>query len=259
MFPFTIYLVTALATGVQVHWLLMWAIWGAPTHPVQFISLGGSFVLLLASFVALFRPRAAAVIAIVGSLAIFTYYVPAVVVSLQQLTLWHLPLLPLAFFPVILLCSTTIYAAAVLKRSEVLQRRPWMLPRSATPRQRRIVGVSVAAFVAAVLLVNRFAIGIERTIIEPAKWNYTDSTDERGIREIHLRFVHYPKCFERFYSRELADYLEKRGDQQVPVTLVITSDFGEVRGISVRSVGDFKDMSGWRGGGAEGQNPKCPW
>ena len=259
MFAFTIYLATALATGVQVYWRLMWAIWGAPTHTVQFISLGGSCALLLGSGVALFRPKAAAVIALFGSLLISSYYVPAVAVSLQQLTLRHLPLLPLALFPALLLCSATVYAASVLTRSDLLHRRSWMLPRSATPRQRRIVGMSVVAFVAAVLLVYTFAVGIERSIIEPAKWNYTESADERGVREIHLRFIRYPNCFERFYSSELAAYLERRGDQPVPVTLIITSDFGEVRGISVRSVGDFTDMSGWRGGGTEGQNPKCPW
>ena len=49
MLSFVIYLVAGLTAGWQVFQLIMWAIWGAPTSPIQFIGLIGSWGLDLAA------------------------------------------------------------------------------------------------------------------------------------------------------------------------------------------------------------------
>jgi hypothetical protein len=46
------------ATAAQGYWLLMWAIWGRPTHPVQYVALLGSLLLIVAGVMMLTRRRA---------------------------------------------------------------------------------------------------------------------------------------------------------------------------------------------------------
>jgi hypothetical protein len=80
-----LYLVTAVATGAQVYWLMMWAIWGAPTSPIQYVSLCRSLVLLIAASLAKWNPRLAAVIALWAIAAIWCFYAPALVYSVVRL------------------------------------------------------------------------------------------------------------------------------------------------------------------------------
>lgn len=85
MFPFFLYLITGLTTGFQVFRLIMWAVWGRPPHPIEFVSLAGSLGLITAAVVSLFRPRIAAAVAFVASLAMWAFYGPALVQSYQQI------------------------------------------------------------------------------------------------------------------------------------------------------------------------------
>lgn len=93
MLPFFLYLLTGIATGLHVLYLLSWAVWGAPTHPLQYISVVGSLVVIVAAYVSLFKPRIAARFALLGLAAVWPFYVTAVVrtvqvkVSDQRLTL----------------------------------------------------------------------------------------------------------------------------------------------------------------------------
>ena len=74
-----LYLVTAIATGVHVFYLAMWSIWGAPKNPLHYVVFAGCVVLAIAALVAPFRPRAAAILALVGSIAALFFYVPALI------------------------------------------------------------------------------------------------------------------------------------------------------------------------------------
>jgi hypothetical protein len=110
-----LYFMTGVATGWQVFCFLMWAIWGAPTSPLQYVSLLGSLVLCAGAIVALRKPRFGAGIAISGCLAAWCFYLPAFIRTPHQL-LTALPAprdLVLALGPGLLLVASTGYAVAV--------------------------------------------------------------------------------------------------------------------------------------------------
>ncbi|MFZ0318439.1 MAG: hypothetical protein WAL56_04870 [Candidatus Sulfotelmatobacter sp.] len=77
MLPFVLYFVTALITGFHVSSLLALTLYGVPLNPLELVSLLGSFCLLMAAFLSLFKPLAAAKLALVASLLIWTFYGPA--------------------------------------------------------------------------------------------------------------------------------------------------------------------------------------
>jgi len=108
-----LYALTAIATGVQLWYLLSWAIWGAPTSPLQYVALFGSVVLLVAAVFARWKPRIAAIVACTGAFLLWFFYGPALY------TLWHNPPLsfrfdttPVVLLPMALLIVVTGYAGA---------------------------------------------------------------------------------------------------------------------------------------------------
>jgi hypothetical protein len=118
MLAAALYVVTALVTAAQVYWLLAWGMWGAPTTPLQYVSLGGSLVLLIAGIVAKWKARASAFAAVGACVAIWCFYAPAVIHTLRSLptsriveqTLW-------AFTPVVLLVVSSVYAVTAIART----------------------------------------------------------------------------------------------------------------------------------------------
>jgi len=106
-----LYALTGLATGVQLGYLLSWAIWGAPTSPLQYVALLGSVALLVAAVLSMWKPRAATTVALGGSLLLWCFYGPALY------TLWREPPLSFRFnkvfvvlLPLALLIAVTGYA-----------------------------------------------------------------------------------------------------------------------------------------------------
>jgi hypothetical protein len=78
MLPFVLYFVTALVTGYHVYALLSLTVYGAPFSPLLLVSLMGSICLLMAAYISLFRPHAAARIALLALLAMWSFYGPAI-------------------------------------------------------------------------------------------------------------------------------------------------------------------------------------
>jgi hypothetical protein len=74
---FTILICGGLVYSFFTFQALMWAVWGAPTHPIQYIALFSALGLLLSAFVCLASPDIGRWIAIVCTLGIGVYYVPA--------------------------------------------------------------------------------------------------------------------------------------------------------------------------------------
>jgi hypothetical protein len=83
MLPFFMYFVAGAVTGFHVYSLLMLTVLGAPSHPLEFVSLLGSFGLVVAAYLSLFKPHAAARLALVASLAIWLFYGPATVGAVE--------------------------------------------------------------------------------------------------------------------------------------------------------------------------------
>jgi hypothetical protein len=74
-----LYLTTAIATGAHVFYLAMWSILGAPKNPLHYVVFAGCVILASAALLAPFRQRAAAILALVGSIAALFFYVPALI------------------------------------------------------------------------------------------------------------------------------------------------------------------------------------
>lgn len=78
MVPFVLYFVTGVVTGVHLYSLLALAVYGVPVNSLELVALLGSVCLLIAAWVSLFRPQAAAKIALIAALAIWLFYAPAI-------------------------------------------------------------------------------------------------------------------------------------------------------------------------------------
>jgi hypothetical protein len=79
MIPFFLYLAAGAVTGFHIYTLLMLAVLGVPADPRELISLLGSLCLIVAAYLSLFNPHAAARLALLASLAIWCFYSPAIV------------------------------------------------------------------------------------------------------------------------------------------------------------------------------------
>jgi hypothetical protein len=127
-----LYLFTGLATALPVLRALEWAVWGAPTMRIEYISLVGSLVLVFAAVASVLRRhRLATWLALLGSLAVWCFYTPllagavwAGLIKYSELNLSSFQPTPpesaLSIFLVVafaLLVGSTVYAAwASLKR-----------------------------------------------------------------------------------------------------------------------------------------------
>ena len=85
MLASTIYGATAIATGVQLWWLISWAIWGAPINPLEYVGLLGSIVLLVATVLGLRRYSNVQLIVLCGLIMLWPIY------ALLMYTTWLNP------------------------------------------------------------------------------------------------------------------------------------------------------------------------
>jgi hypothetical protein len=157
MFPFLLYVATGIVDGLHVLALLMQAVLGATARPVQYIALVGTIVLLCAGVTALFSARIAAYIALVACLANWTFYLPALWVTLAsgraQLAVWPQPLVVLV--PVALLMGATSLAVGRIRG----RRHPRWMFADATPRARDWTLVGIVVAIAAIVVIDKLAIG----------------------------------------------------------------------------------------------------
>ena len=84
MLPFFLYFVASLITGFHVCMLLALSAHGAPSNPLELVSLLGSLCLLIAAYVSLFKPKAAARLALIACLTIWCFYGPAIAKSVRR-------------------------------------------------------------------------------------------------------------------------------------------------------------------------------
>ncbi len=77
MLPFILYFLTGVVTGFHVYTLLF-AAYGAPLNPLEVVSWLGSFCLLMAAYLSLFRPHVAGRLALIACLLMWCFYAPAI-------------------------------------------------------------------------------------------------------------------------------------------------------------------------------------
>ncbi len=83
MVSLLLYLLAGIATAIPVVYALGWAVWGAGTSPLEYISLLGSLILVFAAFLSLRNRRFSARAALIGALCAWSFYLPAVIVALR--------------------------------------------------------------------------------------------------------------------------------------------------------------------------------
>ena len=83
MLPFCLYFVAGVVTGYHVYTLLALTVYGAPFNPLELISLLGSLCLVIAAYLSLYKPYAAARLALLASLVIWGFYGPAIAKSIR--------------------------------------------------------------------------------------------------------------------------------------------------------------------------------
>ena len=187
MFPFTLYTITAIITGFQIYSLLTLAIWGVPTHSVQFIAFFGSVVLLIAGYVSLFGSRRGGYIAFAACLLLWSFYAPATVSTVDLHGLRFSDIFTHAVIPLGFLVATTAHSWILIRRKPAPP--AWIFPAAATTHACVGVGIVTLLLVVTLALIVRFGIGTERVIVEEAVWSYGDNLNKEGHREIEIRFV----------------------------------------------------------------------
>jgi hypothetical protein len=83
MLPFVIYFVTAIVTGVHLLTLLSLAAYGVTVSPFELLAVLGSFLILIAAYVSLSRPYAAARIALLAAILMWSFYGPAIATNVR--------------------------------------------------------------------------------------------------------------------------------------------------------------------------------
>jgi hypothetical protein len=84
MLPFCLYSAAGVVTGFHVCTLLVLAVHGAPSNPLELISLLGSLCLLIAAYISIFNPHLAAKFALLACLAMWCFYGPAIAKSIRN-------------------------------------------------------------------------------------------------------------------------------------------------------------------------------
>ncbi len=83
MLPFCLYFVAGVVTGYHVYTLLALTVYGAPFNPLELLSVVGSLCLVIAAYISLYKPYAAARLALLASLVIWGFYGPAIAKSIR--------------------------------------------------------------------------------------------------------------------------------------------------------------------------------
>jgi hypothetical protein len=83
MLPFSLYATAGILTAVHLYLLLVFAAYAPAANLLEWVALAGSLCLLSAACISLFKPRAAARVALIACLFIWTFYAPATVKTLQ--------------------------------------------------------------------------------------------------------------------------------------------------------------------------------
>jgi hypothetical protein len=96
---------SGIGTAVQGYGLIVLAIWGRPTHPLQGLALLGSVLQVIAGIVVLVRPRPL----VLGGIALFltwTFWAPALLNTIRAD--WsHIRFKPVGAIPSVLLVAAT--------------------------------------------------------------------------------------------------------------------------------------------------------
>jgi hypothetical protein len=142
LIPFFLYLVAGAVTGFHVYFLLVLAAFGAPANPLELVSLVGSLCLIVAAYLSLFKPHAAARLALLAALAIWCFYGPAIVRTAG----WFRTRMMLPYLATALLALVTAYSAFVsFRQQRDGSTAAWIFPNGTRRSAQIAVGICTLA------------------------------------------------------------------------------------------------------------------
>jgi hypothetical protein len=104
-------------------------------------------------------------------------------------------------------------------------------------------GYFSAAFVGFLVLVVALGVGREQIQVHEMRWAHGAISPFNPDTSVTLKYCSSPDHFIEFSSPELTDFLENSGKSTVEVEFVVTRDFGDLRGYSIRRIGPFVDRN----------------
>ena len=235
MIPFVLLFLTAVLTGWQLFYRIMLGIWGVPNHWFHGVSLLGSVVLLVASYISMWSRRTGFKIALVGLFAVGVTFVPSlpglVVPPPDRILRWYL------YVPSIVFYVTAVYVAFGLTdpKSSVLY------PSSATKASK--IGVILMSL-ALVTGTGWYAGGLGRRELstEQMTWELVPSIgSESANAKIRLTSVARPQHTITVASRDLRSYLERERPSRVSVVVEKIYDHRKYRGWGLKSIAGRRD------------------
>lgn len=155
-----------MVTAAHVYLLLTLTVVGAPHNALEFLSLAGSLGLCISGYIALFRPRVGAKLALPSAIICWSFYGPAILATLaaerqRQITDPRIAVLP--YFAVSVLVGVTVYAAIVSFRpANERTGGNWIFPERAAKSTRTVACLGSLAFVA--VLVAWLGFGQTRSV-----------------------------------------------------------------------------------------------
>ena len=79
-----LYMVTGITLTAQTSWLLLWAVWGAPTSVWEYIALLGSLLLFVAGIMNVWKLSAAIYLVAFSEILIWSFYLPTIFVTIRS-------------------------------------------------------------------------------------------------------------------------------------------------------------------------------
>lgn len=126
-----------------------------------------------------------------------------------------------------------------------------------------LVGVALVgmAYVMSVVLVWNIFLDRKSQRTYDMTWEDRGEDNQFKESEIVLTFSDYPGHHVGIYSQEVSSYLRTLSAESVPVTFVVTKDFGCIRGFHESKIGELTAWkSRWGYAGGNGADPaQNPW
>jgi len=162
MLPFFLYAATGAVAAYHICSLLILAAYGVPQTLWEFVAFILSVCLVACAYFSLYKPSAAAKIALLAALGMWGFYGPAIAATIKagrltQIAKIHGAALPCA--AILLLLLTTVYSfVASGKKTDPARPATWLFPARAGRWQR--LSIILATFVAFIALSTWFAKGL---------------------------------------------------------------------------------------------------
>jgi hypothetical protein len=120
-----LYIVTGFILAAQTYWLLMWAIWGAPTNASESLALLGSLILFVSGIIHIWKPLRALYVIAVSEILIWCFYLPAIFVTIRQSIdpTSTATFTPGTLFAVLVVYALLILSTAITSRKLISKRR----------------------------------------------------------------------------------------------------------------------------------------